>query len=217
MERAINILKQRRESGRRTRIFVHQSAHSALNADLPAWLLGRLRAKQMVGTGLVIDYRLPDLSQDLKVAQKNIRALREMDVEVSLSRFPEKDAAFKVLRFLQAHYINIAPRLLKADRHVISNVDGVEIDFVLESCLIDALDDRPYRAEKFGSESLIGIPDVLRYQRQQDLPSLGMLSRLASEQIDQEEEGRLAAVGDDYIFRRQAPAVAAVERIGDGL
>lgn len=122
LERGISILKRRRESGRRTRIFVHQSVHSALNVDIPAWLLGRLRTKQMVGTGLVLDFRLPDLSQDLKVAQQNIRALRELDVEVSLSRFPEKDAAFKVLRFLQANYINISPRLLKADRHVISSV-----------------------------------------------------------------------------------------------
>lgn len=122
LERAVNILKQRRDSGRRTRIFVHQSSHSALNLDMPAWLLGRLRAKQMVGTGLVVDFRLPDLSQDLKTAQQNIRALREMDVEVSLSRFPEKEAAFKVLRYLLANYINITPRLLKADRQTIASV-----------------------------------------------------------------------------------------------
>lgn len=122
LERAIDILKQRRESGRRTRIFVHQSVHSALEPSMPAWLLGRLRAKQVVGTGLVIDFRLPDLSQDLKTAQQNIKALRDMDVEVSLSRFPEKEAAFKVLRFLHAQYINIAPRLLKAERSVISSV-----------------------------------------------------------------------------------------------
>ncbi|MDJ0738105.1 MAG: EAL domain-containing protein [Gammaproteobacteria bacterium] len=122
LERAINILKQRRDGGRRTRVFVHQSSRSALNADMPAWLLGRLRAKQMVGTGLVVDFRLPDLSLDLKTAQQNIRALREMDVEVSLSRFPEKEAAFKVLNYLRANYINITPRLLKADRHVISSV-----------------------------------------------------------------------------------------------
>ena len=122
LDRAIDILKQRRESGRRTQIFVHQSAHSALNENLGPWLLGRLRAKQVVGTGLVIDFRLPDISQDLKIAQNTIRSLREMDVDVSLSRFPEKDAAFKVLRFLHARYINIAPRLLKADREVISSV-----------------------------------------------------------------------------------------------
>jgi len=122
LDRAIDILKQRRESGRRTHIFVHQSAHSALNVNLPAWLLGRLRAKQVVGTGLVIDFRLPDLSQDLKIAQSTIQSLREMDVDVCLSRFPEKQAAFKVLNFLHARYINIAPRLLKADREVISSV-----------------------------------------------------------------------------------------------
>ena len=122
LDRAIDILKQRRESGRRTQIFVHQSAQTALNANMPAWLAGRLRAKQIVGTGLVLDFRLPDLSRDLKIAQQNIRSLREMDVDVSISRFPEKEAAFKVLRFLQAGYINIAPRLLKADRQVISSV-----------------------------------------------------------------------------------------------
>jgi PleD family two-component response regulator/EAL domain-containing protein (putative c-di-GMP-specific phosphodiesterase class I) len=122
LECAMNILKQRRDSGRRTRIFIRQSAHSALNTDLPAWLLGRLRTKQMVGTGLVVDFRLQDLSKDLKIAQKTIHALREMDVEVSLSMFPEKDAAFKVLTFLRANYISITPRLLKAQRQVISSV-----------------------------------------------------------------------------------------------
>ena len=122
LDRAIDILKQRRESGRRTRIFVHQSIHTALNTNMPAWLIGRLRAKQIVGTGLVIDFSLSDLSQDLKTAKGNIMALRELDVEVSLSRFPEKDAAFKVLNFLNAGYINIAPRLLKAERSVISAV-----------------------------------------------------------------------------------------------
>ena len=122
LDRAIEILKQRRETGRRTMIFVHQSSHSALNPDLPSWLAGRLRANQIVGTGLVVDFRLPDLSHNLKIAQSNIAGLREMDVEVSLSRFPEKEAAFKVLNYLQAQYINIAPRLLKADRDTISSV-----------------------------------------------------------------------------------------------
>jgi len=124
LDRAIDILKQRRDSGRRTQIFVHQSVRTALNLDLATWLGGRLRAKQIVGTGLVVDFRLPDLSHDLKVAQTNIKALRAMDVDVSLSRFPEKEAAFKVLGFLRAGYINIAPRLLKADRQVISSVIG---------------------------------------------------------------------------------------------
>ena len=122
LERAIDILKQRRESGRQTQIFVRQSATSLLDANHPAWLLGRLRAQQMVGTGLVLDFRLSDLSKDIKAARKNISALREFDVEVSLSRFPEKPAAFKVLRYVGAQYVNVAPRLLKADQQTISEM-----------------------------------------------------------------------------------------------
>lgn len=122
LDRAIEILKSRRETGRQSRLIVRQSSHSALNPDLPSWLSGRLRTRQVVGTGLVLDFRLPDVSTDLKTAQHNIKALREMDVEVSLSRFPEKEAAFKVLKYLHAGYISIAPRLLKADRKTIGNV-----------------------------------------------------------------------------------------------
>jgi len=122
LERAMGILKKRRESGRHTHIFVHQSGSSLVDPNHPAWLLGRLRARHMVGTGLVLDFRLSDLSSDIKAAQKTIAALREFDVEVSLSRFPEKTAAFKVLRFVGANYISVAPRLLKADRDVISDV-----------------------------------------------------------------------------------------------
>lgn len=122
LERALDILKQRRGGGRQTQIFVHQSASAVGDANHPAWLLGRLRSQQMVGTGLVLDFRLSDLSSDLKAAQNNIAALRDMDVDVSLSRFPEKEAAFKVLRYVKARYISIAPRLLKAERNVISEV-----------------------------------------------------------------------------------------------
>ncbi len=122
LERAIAILKERRQSGRRTHIFVRQSGASAMDPNHPAWLLGRLRANQMVGTGLVLDFRLSDLSSDLKMVQKTFRALRDLDVEASISRFPEKNAAFKVLQFLKAQHINIAPRLLKADRDTISKV-----------------------------------------------------------------------------------------------
>ena len=122
LDRAIEILKKRRDSGRQTHIFVHQSGSSVCDPNHPAWLLGRLRSHQMVGSGLILDFRLSDMSRDIRAAQKNIAALREFDVQVSLSRFPEKDAAFKVLRFVKANYISIAPRLLKADRDTITRV-----------------------------------------------------------------------------------------------
>lgn len=122
LDHAIDILKKRRDSGRLTQIFAHQSVYSALDSRLPDYLSEQLHQKRANGTGLILDFRLPDISHDLKAAKRNIGRLRDMDVEVSLSRFPEKDAAFKVLKYLHANYINIAPRLLKADRAVISSV-----------------------------------------------------------------------------------------------
>ena len=75
-----------------------------------------------MGTGLVLDFRLSDLTADLKAVKRNFDALKQMDVKLSISRFPEKPAAFKALRFLGAHYLRVAPRLLKAEREVISSV-----------------------------------------------------------------------------------------------
>lgn len=124
LEKAISVLKQRREDGRQAHLFVHQSLSSMRDPNHPAWLLGRLRSQHMVGTGLVLDFSLPDLSNDIKGGQKLINELHELDVQVCLSRFPEKAAAFKVLRFVQADYISVAPRLLRADRKIIAEVIG---------------------------------------------------------------------------------------------
>ena len=122
LDQAIKILMQRQQSGRQTRLFVRQSASSLLDPNHPAWLLGRLRTTQVVGTGLVLDFRLSDLSRDIKAAKNTIAALREFDVQVALSRFPEKHAAFQALRFVDARYIKVSPRLLQADPQVISGM-----------------------------------------------------------------------------------------------
>ncbi len=122
LERTVAALKERRQAGRLTHLFVHQSGLSALDPDHPTRLQEKLRAQQIVGTGLVLDFRLSDLTADLKAAKRNFDALKKMDVKISISRFPEKPAAFKALRFLGVHYLRIAPRLLKAERDVITSV-----------------------------------------------------------------------------------------------
>lgn len=115
-------LKERREAGHKTSLFVHQSAVSALNPELPTWIKGQLRELQMVGTGLILDYRLSDLSHDLKQAKRNFYALKKMGIETCISRFSEKPAAFKVLSYLKSNYVSIAPRLLKANKKTIGEI-----------------------------------------------------------------------------------------------
>lgn len=120
--RALQLLKERREAGRESNLFIRQSIATATGPEHAGWLAQQLRACHMVGTGLVLDYRLSDLSSDLKAVAHNLAALRELGADVCISHFPEKPAAFKVLRFLKAGYIAVAPRLLKADQATIASV-----------------------------------------------------------------------------------------------
>ena len=120
--RALDILKQRRNDGHKTRLFIPQSAISLHNPDYPEWVSEELRDRRMVGTGLVLQFRLSALSHDLKAAKQAIGQLHAMDIRVCLSHFAEKSAAFKVLRYVRGNFIRIAPRLLKADKETITTV-----------------------------------------------------------------------------------------------
>lgn len=125
LKQALDILKRRNDSnGRKTRVFVPQSANAVTYPEYADWLSNELRERRMVGTGLVLEFRLSSLSHDLKAAKSNIRRLRDMDIQVSLSHFAEKPAAFKVLRYVRGRYIRIAPRLLTADRDTINMIIG---------------------------------------------------------------------------------------------
>jgi PleD family two-component response regulator/EAL domain-containing protein (putative c-di-GMP-specific phosphodiesterase class I) len=120
--RALDILIERRNSGRQTQIFVRQSQVTAGDPEHPAWLREQLKERQTVGTGLVLDYALADLSKDIQAAQRNRHSLQEMGVQLTISRFVAKPAAYKVLRYLDADYVRVARKLLKADRSTISGL-----------------------------------------------------------------------------------------------
>lgn len=122
VETALDTLKKRRENGIMGNIFLQQSVASMMDDTYPEWLRAQLREKQIVASGLILDFSLADVSKDLKGARRNFDALRELDIEICLSRFSDKEAAFKVLRYLHATYTNISERLLHAEQEVISRV-----------------------------------------------------------------------------------------------
>jgi len=122
LDHVLTLLKDRQEAGYITNIMVHQSSNSAMDPETPAKIKEKLRDLQMVGKGLILDYRLSDLSHDLKMAKRNFNEIRKLGVEICISRFSEKPAAFKVLTYLQADYVSIAPRLLKADKQTIGTI-----------------------------------------------------------------------------------------------
>lgn len=122
VERALDILIERTNSGRHTQIFVRQSLASATDPEHPKWLAQLLKQRDANGTGLVLDYSLTDLSQDVKSARANQTAMEELGVQLTISRFVAKPAAYKVLKYLDADYVRVARKLLKADRETISSL-----------------------------------------------------------------------------------------------
>ena len=120
--RALKMLKERRSSARETRFFLSQSGAAIQDPGFGAWLAEQLRRYQVVGTGMILDYPLASLSHDLKAAKTHVSMLHKMDIAVCISEFPEKPAAFKLLRYIQGSYIRIAQRLLKADRKTITSI-----------------------------------------------------------------------------------------------
>lgn len=120
--RVMGAMKQRGTAHSKTLLFVCQSGSSILDPNYPQWIAEQLRTHRMLGTGLVLDFPLSSLSHDLKAAKKHIAALHNMDIKVCLSQFPEKPAAFKLLRYVRGNYIRIAKRLLKTQKETIKAI-----------------------------------------------------------------------------------------------
>jgi PleD family two-component response regulator/EAL domain-containing protein (putative c-di-GMP-specific phosphodiesterase class I) len=122
LQRALDMLAERHASGRETQIFVRQSAGTASDPDHPGWLREQLRERQQLAGGLILDYALGDLSADLEAAQRNRQVLQELGVQLTISNFVAKPAAYKLLRYLCADYVRVSRKLLKAERTTISEL-----------------------------------------------------------------------------------------------
>jgi EAL domain-containing protein (putative c-di-GMP-specific phosphodiesterase class I) len=76
----------------------------------------------MVGVGLVCEYRIAELSVDLKHAREHFSQLQEMGIKISLARFGANGTAIKVLQYLKADYVRPAGPVLRADQREIAGI-----------------------------------------------------------------------------------------------
>lgn len=116
IERALTTLEEKRSEGRNNLLVVPQSAESIFQEAIAGWIRDQLRTLQMVGVGLVLEYRIADLSVDLKTAKEHFTQLHEMGIKVALSRFGANTTALKVLRYLGADLVQLAGPVLKSDQ-----------------------------------------------------------------------------------------------------
>jgi PleD family two-component response regulator/EAL domain-containing protein (putative c-di-GMP-specific phosphodiesterase class I) len=122
VEKGLGVLGDRRRQGHQTHLIISQSALTATDPNFATWLSGRLRARQLVGTGLILEFRLPELSDQLSSARAVLAALKEMGVAIALSRFPDKPVALRVLSFLQADYVRLGDSVANADAAAVSDI-----------------------------------------------------------------------------------------------
>ncbi len=112
---ALQWLSDQLARGRRGRLIFRQSASVAADAGFPAFLKTELRRRQIVGTGLMVEFDLPSLAANLKGAKALIGELTGMGVAVALANFACNETAFRVLAFLRADAIRPHRSLLRID------------------------------------------------------------------------------------------------------
>lgn len=122
LQQAIQALKSSLQKGQNNHIFIHQSASALNDPDYASWIRKELGRQHLSGSGLVLEFNLADAAHDIKITKPLFSELTSMGIEISLSRCPEKPAAFKVVRYLDVHYLRIAKQLLRASPEVIGEI-----------------------------------------------------------------------------------------------
>ncbi len=103
-------------------IFIPLSGATLTTGDFPQWLARQQDLHDFPGTGMVLGFRLSQLSQDIRAAHQCINELHKLNIRILLQRFSDNPAALKVLKLLRAEYIEIPSRLLQTETKIITSI-----------------------------------------------------------------------------------------------
>lgn len=156
--KGLKSVKKLRKSDPGAQLFIPLSGASVVSSEFPKWLARQLELQDFPGTGMIISFRLSDISKDIKAALQCIKELHELNIRISLQRFSDNPAALKLLTVLRAHYIEIPPRMFQADKSVIENTLKVcvKLGVSIVLCGINAADEVSLDWSKGESMMLFG-------------------------------------------------------------
>lgn len=115
LDKALGILSEKNAEGKQATLFIAQSVDSLKQESTLSWLKDQLRRHQMVGSGLVSEYRLAEIGSDLKSAKLHFAKLQEIGIKISLSQFTANTAAFRALEYLNVDYVRLTKAILNID------------------------------------------------------------------------------------------------------
>ncbi|MCU7842984.1 MAG: response regulator [Candidatus Thiodiazotropha sp. (ex Monitilora ramsayi)] len=134
-EGALQKLGQLVMQGSRGRLIFRQSVQVIKEIDYLDFIKSELRRRQIVGTGLVIEFDLPSLAADLKQARTLIGELTALGISVSLDNFACNETAYKVLAYLEGNAVRPHLSLLKIDsekiQHIASQIHSLGAEIIL--------------------------------------------------------------------------------------
>lgn len=122
VERALITLEEKRVEGKQISLLVELATSTIFQNTITEWLKNQLRSRHIVGFGLIFEYRIADLSANLKVSKQHFAELRDMGIKIALSRYGASSAAIKVLQYLHAEYVHIAGPVLQADDKALAEI-----------------------------------------------------------------------------------------------
>lgn len=115
-------IKKLRRSDPGASIFIPLSGASLASRGFSNWLSIQQDLHDFPGGGMILSFRLSELSRDIHAAHECISEVHKLNIRVSLRKFSDNPAALKVLQLLRAEYIEIPPRLLLADKIIIDRI-----------------------------------------------------------------------------------------------
>jgi DNA-binding response OmpR family regulator/EAL domain-containing protein (putative c-di-GMP-specific phosphodiesterase class I) len=119
---ALRALGSQVAQGRTGRLLFFQSACVVTEPNYVDFIKTELRRLQIVGTGLMVEFDLPALAANLKLARGLIGELEGMGITVALGNFTCNETAYKVLAYLRADAIRPHRALLRIDAEKIQTI-----------------------------------------------------------------------------------------------
>jgi diguanylate cyclase (GGDEF)-like protein len=109
VSRALSVIDERSRNSRPVRLFVNQSGPTVEHKENLPWLSKLLETRGVNPEALVLEFKLPDIVQRLKLAVHYVNGIAEFGVHCGLGSFDGSDAAFQVLEHLNVRYVKLPP------------------------------------------------------------------------------------------------------------
>ncbi|HET6586291.1 MAG TPA: bifunctional diguanylate cyclase/phosphodiesterase, partial [Oleiagrimonas sp.] len=107
IQRAINMLAERKNEAQAFNMFVKLSAQSLTDPTLVTWLREQLKANQLKQGALVLEMPESKVLTSLKPAQEFVSQLKPLGVAFALEQFGSGLNSFQLLRHVDADYLKI--------------------------------------------------------------------------------------------------------------